>query len=578
MSVLLIYIHKYVSWQIQRWHMSKENAKLMIFDIDVDDSFDFDELENKLQSELDVQISDLEELKIEKEKIGNPENLGNVIMDVVWEQITNQIAAKAGEDFIKENQGLTLDLRKEAHIQTTENFEKGKIAKNNTKVDYQQRYDDYQARFQKDENGEIKTKTDRRSGKDQKVLNKDARDDFDKGRDKGSASVHKDHTVPTAEINRDPEANAHLSRDEQVAFANSEKNLNDLDSSANQSKGDSSMNDWLDSERDGKKPAERYNISEEELREQDRIAREEYEKKKQEGIKKSIETGKQSRKEEAFRITGKALRTAVMQMFTEFIKEIIAKLIRWLKSAQKNLNTLMDHIKEAISSFISKLKTHLKSAGNSVLTTIFTAIYGPVVATIKKVWILLKQGWKSIKDAISYLKNPDNQDKPIGIRLLETGKIVMAGVSAVSAILLGEAIEKSLMTIPFLAVEIPLLGSLANLIGLFAGGLTAGIIGALAINLIDKAIEKKQITYNVGKQIDKGNEVLNTQSLLIDLNSEKLANTKIKAFDSITKRHKEAKMEMNQSLDSIFNKDVSNSKDNEDSFDEMEKIIKGLLD
>lgn len=560
--------------------MSKENAKLKLSDreIDIEDSFDFDELENKLQSELDIQLSDLDLLKEEKEKISNVDNLGNTIMNVVWEQFTNQIAAKAGDDFIKENRGLTLDLRKDAHIQTTENFEKGKIATHNTSIDYQQRYDEYQGRFQKDENGEIKTKTDTRSGKEQKVLNKDARDDFDKGREKGSASVHKDHAVPTAEINRDPEANAHLSREEQVAFANSEKNLNDLDSSANQSKGDSSMNDWLDSERDGKKPAERFDINDEELREQDRVAREEYEKKKQEGIQKSIETGKQSRKEEAFRITGKALRTAVMLMFTEFLKEVIGKLIKWLKSAQKNLNTLIDHIKEAISSFISKLKTHLKNAGNSVLTTVFTAIYGPIVATIKKVWTLLKQGWKSIKEAINYLKNPENKDKPIGIRLLETGKIVMAGLSAVSAILLGEAIEKGLMTIPFLAVEIPLLGSLASLIGLFAGGLTAGIIGAIAINLIDKAIEKKQITYNVGQQIEKGNEVLNTQSLLIELNSEKLANTKKNASSSIAKRHELAKREMEQSLNSIFNEDTSNSNDNKDSFDDMEQILKGLLE
>lgn len=558
--------------------MSKENAKLNITEIEVANSFDFDELETKLQKELEFQISDLDVLKDEKEKIGNEENLGNIIKDVVWEQFINQIAVKAGTDFIEENNDLKLNLKKDAHIQTTENFEKGKIASHNTKIDYQKRYDDYQERFQKDENGEIKTKVDRRSGKVQKVLHENARDDFDKGRDKGSASVHKDHTVPTAEINRDAEANAHLSREGQVAFANSQKNLNDLDSSANQSKGDSSMNDWLSSERDGKKPSERFNINEDELREQDRVAREEYEKKKQEGIQKSIESGKQSHKEEAFRITGKALRTAVMLMFTEFIKELISKLIKWLKLAQKNLNTLMEHIKEAISSFISKLKTHLKNVGNSILTTIFTVIYGPIIGTIKKVWILLKQGWKSVKDAIKYLKNPDNQDQPLGVRLLETGKIVMAGLSAVSAIVLGETIEKSLMTIPFLAVEIPLLGSLANLIGLFAGGLTAGIIGAIAINLIDKAIEKRQINHNVSKQIEKGNEILNTQSQLIAVGSEKLTNTKGTVSSSIAERHTKAKDEINESLNSIFSEDLSISKNNKDSFDEMEQIIKGLLD
>ncbi|TSB45341.1 cation diffusion facilitator family transporter [Alkalicoccobacillus porphyridii] len=557
--------------------MSKENANLKIFEIKGADSFDFNELENKLQSELEFQLSDLDVLKDEKKNIGNDENLGNIIKDVVWEQFLNQVAAKAGEDFIKENKGLTLDLRKEAHIQTTENFDKGIIATHNSKIDYQQRHDDYQARFQKDEMGKIKTKYDSRSGKEQKVLNKGARGDFDRGRDKGSASVHKDHTISTAEINRDAEANAHLGRAEQVAFANSEKNLNDLDSSANQSKGDSNMYDWLKSERDGKKPVDRFNINEKKLKGKYQIAREEYENIKQEGIHKSKEAGKQSRKEESFKMTGKALRTAVMLIFAEFIKEIIGKLIKWLKSAQKNLNTLIEHIKEAINSFIVKLKTHLINASNSVLTTIFVALVGPIVRTLKKVWILLKQGWKSVKEAVEYLKNPENEDKPLNIRLLEVGKIVMAGLSAVSAIVLGEAIEKSLMVIPFLAVEIPLLGSLANLIGLFAGGLTAGIIGAIVINLIDKAVQKEQKNNNVSKQIKKSNEILSTQSQLIELNSKQFAISKEKVTNSIAERNKKAKDEINKSLNSIFNEDVSNSK-NENSFDEMERILKGLLD
>ncbi len=42
-------------------------------------------------------------LEEEREKIGNPDELGNVIMDVVWEQFLNPIAVTAGEDFIKEN-------------------------------------------------------------------------------------------------------------------------------------------------------------------------------------------------------------------------------------------------------------------------------------------------------------------------------------------------------------------------------------------------------------------------------------------------------------------------------------------
>ena len=41
-------------------------------------------------------------------------------------------------------------------------------------------------------------------------------------------------------------------------------------------------------------------------------------------------------------------------------------------------------------------------------------------------------------------------------------------------------------------IELPLLGSLANIIGMFLASLVSGLIGAIIINLIDKFIAKKQ--------------------------------------------------------------------------------------
>ena len=101
------------------------------------DTVDLDELESKLDSELEEQMIDLESLEKDREKIGNPDSIGETVMNVVWEQFINQVGVIAGEDFIKENRGLTLDLRDDAHIQTTENFANGKIATHNTKIDYQ---------------------------------------------------------------------------------------------------------------------------------------------------------------------------------------------------------------------------------------------------------------------------------------------------------------------------------------------------------------------------------------------------------------------------------------------------------
>ena len=559
---------------------------------DLVESFDFDELEEKLQSQLEEELDDMQFLMEQKEKIGNPDNLGNVIMDVVWDQFLNQVAATAGEDFIKENNGLHLDLRKEAHIQTTGNFAEGKIATHNTRIDYQKGYDEWQGNFQKDPYIEHKTsnyrynekqkvweKHDTRSDSWKKVLNKDARSDFDKGRPTGdnTANTQMDHTISAAEIIRDPAASALMTREEQVNFANSEKNLNLMDSAANQSKGDSTMTEFLESKRNGKKAAERFNIDEEALRKKDAEAREEYEKQKKEAEQKSIQAGKKSQREEAFRIGGKALRAVLMQLLAELVKEIIAKLVQWFKSAKKALSTLLDSLKEAFHSFIGKMKTHLIHAGNTVFSTVAAAINEHVFGTIKKVWMLLKQGWSSIKNAVNYIKNPANKGKPLGILLMEVGKIVITGLTGAGALLLSEVIEKGLMTIPIFAFEIPLLGSLANILGIFLGAVVAGIIGAIAINLIEKQIEKIMKRENVDAQIKKGNEILNLQHQAQVVSEAKLVHTKATVAHDIYDRHVAASNMMSTSIKNIR----ANCKSDEtiqDTFEDIDSLFNDLED
>lgn len=534
------------------------------------DVVDLDDLERKLEAELEEQIADLEVLENDQEKIGNPNTLGETIKDVIWEQISLQIGDVEGKDFIKKNRGLTLDLRDDAHIQTTENFAKGKIASHNTSIDNQERYNQWQSNFQRDENGNIKTTYDNRTGESKQTLrrrdskkdpqganynfNYNARGDFDKDRPKGAGSEDIDHTISAAEIIRDPAANAHLTREEQVNFANSEKNLNPLDKEANISKGDSKMEDWLNSERNGQKPSERFNIDEEKLREKDKEAREEYTKRKEEGEQRSIETGKQSQREEAFRIGGAALRSAIMELLAELIKDIIRKLIAWFRSEKRKFSTFIDSVKDAIQSFVSNIKEHLVNAGKSVLTTIVSAIVGPVIGTLKKAWILLKQGYKSVKEAIDYLKNPANKDKPFSEKMLEIGKIVIVGLVAGGSIQLSEAIEKGLISlIPVFGVEIPLFGSPANMIGLFLGPLVSGLIGALALNLIDRIIAKRLKDKNETQQIDKRNEILTTQEKLIEVTKNRVQQTKDISVNHIKERHAEAAEEMKDDIQQILN-------------------------
>ena len=549
---------------------------------DIDKEIDLDEIEEKIQSRLDEEVSELKFLVEEKEKIGSVDNLGEIIKETVWEQFLNQIAIVAGEDFIKENRNLTLDLSNEAHIQTTENFVKGNIAIHNNYIDYKERYDGWNENFQKDLNGNIITHT-TRTGKEENTLVRGARNIFDKNRPTGLSNdnIDIDHTISAGEIIRDPETNAHMSKKEQVEFANSEVNLNKMNASLNRSKGDKSVSDWLDNPNsNGQKPKEIFNISsddESKLREKDFKAREEYKEVKNETEEKSMILGRKSQKEEAFKVTGKALRAVFMQLLAELIKEIIAKLVKWFKSAKKALNTLLESLKEAIHSFIGKLKTHLINAGNTIVSTIATAIIGPIFNTIKKVWMILQKGWNSLKEAIEYIRNPENKNKPVGILFMEVGKIIIAGLTGIGALVLGDVIEKGLMTIPIFAIEIPLIGSLANILGIFFGAIIAGIIGAIAINFIQVQVEKCLKMENVDLQIRKGNEILNLQSQVQAVSEVKFGYHKNKVAQEVYDRHMGAANEMKTMIENISNNCQVDDNINENLSD-IDSMLNSLKD
>ena len=539
------------------------------------EDMDFAQLESQLEAELDSQMEDLKVLEEEHDKIGNPATIGETVKNVVWEQFINQVGVIAGEDFIRENRGLTLDLRDSAHIQTTENFEKGKIATHNDKIDYQERYDDWQANFQRNEDGSIKMERARITGEQQAKLKYGARQYLNGP--SGSASMHNDHTISAAEIIRDSEANAHLSREEQHEFATGSINYKPLDSSANESKGDARMEDWLNHERNGQRPAERFNINEDELKKRDAEARTEYERVKKEGEKRSIETGKKSQREEAFRIGGKALRSVIMGLLASLVKDIIQKLVAWFRSGKRSLSTFIDSVKLAIKSFLSNMKTHLLNAGNTLITTIFTAIFGPVIGMIKKAWIFLKQGYKSVKEAIEFFKNPANKNMPFSIKMMEVGKIIVTGATAGGAILLGETIEKGLMTIPVFAFQIPLLGSLASLLGMFFGALISGLIGALALNLIDKMIAKKQRSINQSQQINKKNDIINSQEQILVVTAAQAANHKKDTAQNVMNRHQEANDIIEKSTSSV-DENLNAVNDNEKKSEEIQTRNTSALD
>ena len=562
--------------------MANENdlLELQVSDLDIE----YEELlhlESSLENNLKDVVEHIDQLDIDREKLQNNEYLQESIENIVWEQVQLQLAAQIGEEFIKDNHGQTLDLRKEAHIQTAENFEKGKVATHNRDVDYQERYDTWQNNFVKDDLGNIKTHS-TRSGKIVNTLTKDARKPFDAGRPTGSKEkgTQMDHTVSAGEIIRDPKANAFLTKEEQIAFANSEVNLNEIRGDINQAKGDQSTTELFDNPNSkGQYARDNHNISKQEekqLREKDKEARAEYDRVRDEAEKRAIKSGKKSRRDEALKVSGKALKAALLQLLSEFLRELISKFISWLKDTERNLSTFIEKIKEAIISFVNNLSNHLLNVGKSVVTMIASAIVGPVINTFLKAWTFIHQGWRSLKEAIDYLNNPDNKEKSVQIMMLEIGKIVVAGLSATGAIVLGETLGASLTaSFPVLAISIPLLGTIGGLIGTFMGATLSGIIGAFVLKMIDQQIVDRQIADLSSEMIDQKNEMLVIQDQLLDVKNVKLEVEKNTIINTIKERHDIAATMMKEKLSDIFSESTT---DDKSDFDEIDALLQELLD
>lgn len=562
--------------------MANENKAFELQSSEIE--FDYEqllEIENSLENNLKDVVEHIEQLDIDREKLQNNEYLQESIENIVWEQVQLQLAAQIGEEFIKDNNGQTLDLRKDAHIQTAENFEKGKLATHNRDVDYQERYDTWQNNFVKDDLGNIKTHS-TRSGKIVNTLTKDARKPFDAGRPTGSKEkgTQMDHTVSAGEIIRDPKANAFLTKEEQIAFANSKVNLNEIRSDINQAKGDQSTTELFDNPNSkGQYAKEVHNISskeEKQLREKDKEARAEYDRVRDEAEKRAIKSGKKSRRDEALKVSGKALKVALLQLLSEFLRELISKFISWLKDTERNLSTFIEKVKEAIISFVNNLSNHLLNVGKSVVTMIASAIVGPVINTFLKAWTFIHQGWKSLKEAIDYLNNPENKEKSVQIMMLEIGKIVVAGLTATGAIVVGEALGASLTaSFPVLAISIPLLGTIGSVIGTFMGATLSGIIGAFVLKMIDQQIVNKQITELSSKKIDQNNEMLVIKDQLLDVKSIKLQVEKDSVINTIKERHDMAASIMKEKLSDIF---AESTRDDKSDFDEIDALLQELLD
>jgi len=552
--------------------MANKNANQTIEIDNIETDFDFEEVEGFLSKQLEESFSDLELLESDRETLSDPDSLGKTVLDEVWKQFGNQIG---------------LDMTNETLIQkyNREHPEQYKDIADSVMQD--QRYKDAKkAMKQQQQSGNLK---DEYTGKDLKPNEK----------------ANLDHVVPRKELfenQRRKQANLDV-----ADLANKEENLKPTNESLNKSKGAKSNEEYVETREAREKilieQNERANKKVDESNKYDvekRLQKEENDKRLNDKLDADdnlmMQADKEARKainkdirvnvaKEVGKKAGKdALKTMAISALFSLLKEIMNGLIRFLKQKSKSFKRFLSEMKESIKSFFSKILSVVQTGASTLIGTIVSEIFGPIVSLFKKLASLIKQGISSVIDAVNYLRDKRNKDKPFTVKVAQVGKIITVGLVGGSAIFLGEVFEKFLLTIPGMQIEIPLIGTLANMIGLFLSSLVSGLIGAIVLNLIDKFIAKKLKEQSDQNIIDIKNEIMNLQQVQLFVAENHLLKSKENAMNEISRNHAVSNYEMLQLLNTIFDKDNSNDSINRDNIntnqsdlDKMQQDLENLL-
>ncbi len=517
-----------------------KSALLKLDDINGCEDFDIEELELTLQSQLKCELEQVQFLESEKAKIGNPESLTSVILNQVWREFGNQIG---------------LDITAETLVERYEKAHPEKYDEVGKNVMKDHGYRDAKDLFQREwKTGEL---VDAYTGKKLSDVEK----------------LNVDHVVSRKELFESyRRKQADLNVEE---LANNPENLQPTNEALNKSKRESSVDEWLGkreirekdliaqneratqkimnsdlSEEDKRLKIDENNrrlqnkldADEQRMRVCDREAR--YAINKDIAVNATMEIGKKACED--------AVKMMVVTALFKLAQKVMKGLVRYFKSKAKTFKKFLNEMRTSIKEFFLEIKDVLWKGAGTFIGSIVTEIMGPIINSFKRISSMFKQAGASLMEAIRYLSDEENKNKPFRIKIAQVGKIIVAGIFGGVAVVLSDAFEKLLWDFPGMQVVIPTLGTLANVIGMFFASLLSGLLGTVVIYRIDKYIEEQQIKELTEQQIDKNNDVLNLQEMIKHTNEAILIQKKETVITGINQRHEEAQKEIYKSLSEIF--------------------------
>ena len=508
------------------------------------ENLNYDELEELLEQQFTTEFSNLEKLELECKEINSPDKLGDAILDEIWNQFANQIGLDMTSDTLLK--------------QYNDKHPNGYTKEEGTKILNDKRYTDAnKAMKEKQKSNNLK---DEYTGKTLKINEK----------------ANLDHVVPRKKIF---DNNWRKIADIETAdLANKKENFAATNESLNKSKGATSNSDYIknrearekklrDQVQRANEKIDKKNISdsekknlkaENEKRLNDKLAADsEKMLKTEERANNSI--NKHIAKKAPVKMVNKAGKDAIKAMLVAalfgMLKEIMNALVRYFKSKKQSFDTFLKEMKKSLHSFFGKIKDFIKVGVDSFVGSIVGEIIGAFAEKLRKLPNLVKQLFGSIRESISYLSNPENQSHSTAIKIAHVSKIITSALVGVGAMFLGEYFEQFLNKIPGMTFEIKLLGTIANILGMFFASLLTGILGAIIINGLDGFISRKLQDENKKQQADKKNELLRIQDVQIFVAEQNVAIKRNHIFSKMAKNHQKLR-ELLGNVDEEF----SNSK------------------
>lgn len=267
-----------------------------------------------------------------------------------------------------------------------------------------------------------------------------------------------EHIVSVGEIEGMSKNFLFMDKDDRVQLAYNDKNLTMLEASANQSKGDKDLKEWLETvnNKQTQKNAERFGIDVEMATAADAQAR---------------GTIKKAQNKAAFKKQGKELgltglkagallgaREVIAAILIEFNDEAILcvkKIMAQYKEQKMAIDELLDEIKESLINVKDRVMNKYKDLtemfltglGSGFCTNLLTFLINNFITTAKNAVMIIRESVYALVRAGRILVDPsiDNHDEKVN----KATDIIVSAVGICLTILLGEALHQYMRGIPF---------------------------------------------------------------------------------------------------------------------------------